>query len=167
MTVGRPEPDSCSHIDRRVDPKAVAAGLARAERVCKRRGARLTPMRRQVLELLLSSPAPVGAYAALDGLQQVLGRRVAPPTVYRALDFLIAQGLVHRIERVNAFVACAHPDDGHRAQFLICTCCGVVEELHDGAVEDAIAGAAGRAGFALDRGVVELEGLCPACAPTA
>lgn len=166
-TMSGPETGGCNHIDRRIAPAAVAAGLSRAERVCKRHGARLTEIRRAVLELLLASAAPIGAYAALEALQHKLDRQVAPPTVYRALDFLIAQGLAHRIERINAFVACAHPDDGHRAQFLICTCCGAVEEMHDGAVDKALAGAADRAGFAVDRGVVELEGLCPACSDTA
>ncbi|MEX2642687.1 MAG: Fur family transcriptional regulator, partial [Acetobacterales bacterium] len=124
---------------------------------------RLTPLRRSVLELVLESVAPVGAYTVLERLQEKLKRRVAPPTVYRALDFLLRQGLIHRIERFNAFVACPHPGEGHRAQFLICTCCGLVRELDDAPVDEAIDRAAKRAGFAIERGLVEIEGRCPEC----
>ena len=97
--------------------------MAAAERLCSERGLRFTPLRRRVLELVWSSHKPVGAYALLDALRnEALGS--APPTVYRALDFLIEQGFIHRIERMNAFVGCSHPGEAHRGFFLICGACG-------------------------------------------
>lgn len=140
----------------------VAHALAAAEAECRRRGARLTDVRRRVLELVWASHAPIGAYVVLD----ILGREgwsAAPPTVYRALDFLLAHGLVHRIERLNAFVGCSHPGAPHAGQFLLCTKCGAAAELVDAAVAQALAEAAGRMGFTVTGQTIEAEGLCPAC----
>ena len=96
----------------------------------RQKGVRFTPLRRRVLELVWSSHKPVGAYALLDQLRnEDLGS--APPTVYRALDFLIENGLIHRIERMNAFVGCSHPGEAHRGFFLICGDCGNAEELRE------------------------------------
>src|SRR3954453_3718975 len=97
------QPKDHDHAD------CVAAALGAAERLCARRGARLTELRRRVLELIWRSHEPIGAYALLDRLGRERGR-VAPPTVYRALEFLIAHGLVHRIASLNAFIGCVHPD---------------------------------------------------------
>ena len=102
--------------------------VAAAEKLCADKGLRFTPLRRRVLELVWSSHKPVGAYALLDQLRdEDLGS--APPTVYRALDFLIEHGLIHRIERMNAFVGCSHPGEAHRGFFLICGECGNAEEM--------------------------------------
>ena len=99
-----------------------------AEKLCAAKGLRFTPLRRRVLELVWSGHKPVGAYALLDQLRdEDLGS--APPTVYRALDFLIEHGLIHRIERMNAFIGCSHPGEAHRGFFLICGECGNAEEL--------------------------------------
>ncbi len=98
----------------------VATALDAAASLCQRRRARLTPLRRRVLELVWRSHEPQGAYDILDTLGE-RGRRAAPPTVYRALDFLLGQGLIHRIESLNAFVGCRDPDTPHAGQFLICT----------------------------------------------
>src|SRR5918999_799750 len=97
----------------------IGDALDRAAVLCDQRGARLTPLRRRVLELVWRGHEPVGAY---DLLAQM--GRAAPPTVYRALDFLIEQGLVHRIESLNAYVGCDRPEAAHASQFLICTDCG-------------------------------------------
>lgn len=148
-------------------PAAVAALLDRADGICARRGARLTDLRRLVLGLILAAPAPVGAYDLLDRLR---GHRrgAAPPTVYRALDFLMAQGLIHRVERLSAFVGCvAHDEHAHAAQFLICRDCGRVTELDDHGVTDALAEAAARAGFTIAGATVEAEGRCAVCVPAA
>jgi Fur family zinc uptake transcriptional regulator len=143
--------------------------LREAEQACLRRGAQLTPLRRQVLELVLESEAPVGAYALLDRLK-TSRPGAAPPTVYRALDFLLEHGLVHKVERLNAFIGCveaghghAH-DHGHPHQFLICRSCGATAEIADHAVSHAIAAAAARAGFTLAEATVEIEGTCARCA---
>ncbi len=145
--------------------------LDRAAAECRGRGAQLTQLRRQVLALVLASPAPIGAYALLDRLRAERPG-AAPPTVYRALEFLLEQGLVHKVERLNAFVGCAGPH-GHVAcghghdhphQFLICGRCGATAELCDHRVADALAAAAAAAGFRAQRTTVEVEGLCAACA---
>lgn len=140
----------------------VAHAMRRAEGICARRGARLTKLRRRILELIWSSHAPVGAYDLLRRLSRERDR-AAPPTVYRALDFLLAHGLIHRIESLNAFVGCAGPAQPHNGQFLICGDCGATAELHDSRVDAAIARRAGQLGFAVRRQTVEIEGLCPPC----
>ncbi|MBC7431014.1 MAG: transcriptional repressor [Rubritepida sp.] len=129
---------------------------------CAAQGGQLTELRRQVLELVLRAEQPVGAYALLD---QLRGSRAsaAPPTIYRALDFLLEHGLVHRIERLNAFIGCAHAGHAHAHQFLICKGCGTTQELHDHATEAALAAAAIRHGFQPSRMTVETEGLCAGC----
>lgn len=105
---------------------------------------------------------PVRAYDILDRLRDERSN-AAPPTVYRALDFLLEQGLVHRIESLNAYVGCAVSHRGHCAQFLICRDCGRVAELDDDAIAHDIQDAAARVGFTVERQTIEVTGLCPAC----
>jgi Fur family zinc uptake transcriptional regulator len=140
-----------------------SARVARAEAACARRGVRLTAIRRDILRLILQADEPIGAYALLDGLRALTGSG-RPPTVYRALDFLLAQGLIHRVERLNAFVGC-HDEAAHQhaAQFLICRDCGRVAELEDAAVEAAIGAVARAHGFVPARVTVEVDGVCGAC----
>jgi Fur family zinc uptake transcriptional regulator len=115
-----------------------------------------------VLELVWNSHKPVGAYAVLDALRKEdLGS--APPTVYRALDFLIEHGLIHRIERMNAFVGCSHPGETHRGFFLICNECGNAEEMQSPALADTIATSASRSGFAARDMTLEVSGTCAGC----
>lgn len=140
------------------------ATLDRAAASCARRGAQLTELRRQVLGLVLAAGQPIGAYAVLDQLR-ALRDGAAPPTVYRALEFLQEQGLVHRLERLNAFVGCgAAGPHAHPHQFLICTKCGVTAEICEPGVEAALGEAAARLGFSLQRATVEAEGVCSKCA---
>lgn len=140
----------------------VADALERAAEICSRRGARLTAIRRRVLELVWSSHAPIGAYDILARLGPE-GRPGAPATVYRALDFLMAHGFVHRLSSLNAFVGCGLPETPHMAQFLICRECGAVAEMDEPRIEQAIGGAAARAGFEVEAPVIEVRGRCPAC----
>jgi Fur family zinc uptake transcriptional regulator len=140
--------------------------LDRAATLCGRRGARLTDVRRRVLELVWRGHAPVGAYALLEALQRD-GRSAAPPTVYRALEFLMEHGLVHRIESLNAFVGCPRPDRDHVSQFLICTDCQNVAEIDDPAIGGAVSSGAAAAGFVVNRLTIEMQGLCPSCARSA
>ncbi|PWS35803.1 transcriptional repressor [Falsiroseomonas bella] len=151
--------------------QSVEATLDEAAAACAARGAQLTDLRRQVLRLILAAPHPIGAYALLDQLRAERPG-AAPPTVYRALDFLRQQGLVHRVERLNAFVgctgaeahhACGHGHD-HPHQFLICSVCGATAEVCDSRVSEAVASAARAAGFRPVRMTVEVEGRCAACA---
>jgi Fur family zinc uptake transcriptional regulator len=139
----------------------VAAALAAAEDLCRQRGRRLTSLRRRVLQLVWSGHRPVGAYAVLEMLQTE--GRAAPPTVYRALEFLQEQGLVHRLASLNAYVGCIHPGRPHAGQFLICQSCQTLVELDDRQVTAAIAGSARSAGFQVSRQTVEILGRCPRC----
>lgn len=136
--------------------------LARATEICREKGVRLTPQRRRILELVWRNHRPVGAYQLIDALSSG-GNPCAPPTVYRALNFLAEQGLIHRIESLNAFVGCGADEPGHTPQFLICGDCGDVGEVHDPAITDAILSRAGEVGFASRQTCVEVHGTCPAC----
>lgn len=123
---------------------------------------RLTQQRRRVLEIIAASHTAIGAYEIMDRLSQQQ-RRPAPISIYRALDFLMAQRLVHRLASRNAYVACITPRAPHGAQFLICGRCGTIGEVSDNSVEDAIAEAAHNADFAVTTCLVEVEGLCASC----
>lgn len=137
--------------------------LATAERLCAESGARLTPLRRRVLELVWGSHRPLGAYELLDQLIAE-GHKPAPPTVYRALEFLLEQKLVHRIASRNAFLGCTHPGAAHAGYFLLCDECGNAEEIADGrALAGAIASAAATADFAISSQTLELTGRCRRC----
>lgn len=141
--------------------------LAKAEALCAARGLRLTPLRRRVLELVWESHKPQGAYDLLDKLDGPGGAGAkAPPTIYRALEWLQAQGFVHRIESLNAFIGCPmpeQPDGGHSGQFFICADCGTAAEIRDSGVEAAIREQARKLGFAVEEQTVEIRGRCPSC----
>lgn len=143
----------------------VASALADADALCARQGVRLTELRRRVLELVWASHKPLGAYDILAVLSEEDGRKAAPPTVYRALDFLLENGLVHRIASLNAFIGCAHPEHAHEGQFLICRACHTAIELEQPAISEAIVAGARGVGFAVETQTVEIVGLCGACAP--
>ena len=141
----------------------VARRLGEVERSCAATGLRLTPIRRRVLELLLAEHRALGAYTIIERLVAG-GQSVQPPTVYRALDFLVAHGFAHRVERLNAFVACTRPGTAHAPALLVCRACQGVAE-GDGAAESGLLDQAARAaGFHMAGAVIEAEGLCPACA---
>jgi Fur family transcriptional regulator, zinc uptake regulator len=140
-----------------------ADALKHAEAQCIERGQRLTPSRRNILELLLESHKPLGAYDIIDRAA-ARGARPAPITIYRALDFLIDNGLVHRIESRNAFIACIHDHDADDViMFLICERCGAVGESRSAAVADTLKSAARSVGFAPKTPVIEIAGVCAHC----
>jgi Fur family zinc uptake transcriptional regulator len=126
-------------------------------------GVGLTDTRRKVFELVIKAGQPVGAYRLLEAMQDK-GTRVMPPTVYRALNFLQGKGLVHRIESLNAFVACTQHEHEHEGQFLICSDCGKTEELADESVSEMLREKASAHGFTLTQQTIELKGLCKDCA---
>lgn len=136
--------------------------IQQAEHQCQQRNVRFTPIRRRVLEMISSSAGGLKAYDLLDELTAEHAS-ARPPTVYRALDFLIEQGLVHRIESLNAYVACPCPEHAHGFQLLICRLCGRVEELHLDEVNDQLKRRAQTLGFHVDRQTIELLGTCYAC----
>jgi Fur family zinc uptake transcriptional regulator len=136
--------------------------LSEASELCSARKLRLTPRRRQVLEIMLASHQPMGAYDILAELNRAGNAdRIAPPIVYRALEFLLAEGLIHRIESRNAFITCVHPGHESAAQFLICRDCEQVAELETS--EQSLLAAADNLGFAVDHSIVEITGVCARC----
>lgn len=143
--------------------RCVADALAEADALCARQGTRLTALRKRVLELVWASHKPLGAYDILGVLSEEDGRRAAPPTVYRALDFLLENGLVHRIASLNAFIGCIHPGELHQGQFLICKRCHTAIELEQAAIKDAIVQCASAVGFVVESQTVEIVGLCAGC----
>lgn len=136
--------------------------LSQAESICDSRKQRFTALRRRVLELVCQSEHPVGAYTLLDALREE-GRSAAPPTVYRALDFLQQQGLVHRLATNNTYLACAHPETRHEGFFLVCRHCGMTQEVHTLGVLNKVKSYASEFDFEIERAAVEVTGLCRDC----
>lgn len=136
--------------------------MQQAETLCQQRKLRFTELRRRVLELVCQTGQPVGAYALLDHLRQE-GRSAAPPTVYRALDFLLQQGLVHRLSTNNTYLACAHPQQEHEGVFLVCSGCGHTQEVHTQGVFDVLKRNAKSFDFEVQHAAVEITGLCADC----
>jgi len=142
----------------------LAKVMGLAAQLCAERGARLTRQRRMVLEMLCTSYKPLTAYEILDRMRSRV-HNPTPPTVYRALDFLLEQGLVHKLESLHAYVGCSHPDDHpHASQFLICAECGEVSELESETIMQSLRSAAKATGFKPIHPVVELLGTCAQCA---
>jgi Fur family zinc uptake transcriptional regulator len=152
------DPFECTPVSHH---QCISSALDQAETLCRSRNARLTPIRHRVLELIWQQHRPVGAYDLLEKLQQQ--GRVAPPTVYRALDFLQQQGLIHRLESLNAFVGCAHPQHPHQGQFLICKSCRSLVEITDPEISTVINNRAEAVGFKPLNQTVEVSGFCDGC----
>ena len=140
----------------------VSQALETAEKLCRERGLRFTALRQQVLRLVWDSHKPVGAYDILDSLKRD-GKKAAPPTVYRALDFLIDADLVHRLDSLNAFVGCSDPSSSHRGQFLICRGCRTVTEMDNVEINSLVRETAAGHGFSAEHQMLEIQGLCGAC----
>ena len=141
----------------------VSDGVAAVAAHCAENKLQLTPVRRRVVEILLSEHRAMGAYEILDILREE-GLGSQPPVAYRALDFLVKHGFAHKVERLNAFVACSHPGAAHTPAFLICRTCNKVAEAETRPAEGQLGKAAAAAGFQIEQTVVEAEGLCPLCA---
>ena len=156
--------DSCGHEHSGglgLHGGALGKALKDAENRCEEDGQRLTAPRRRVLELLLSAPGPVKAYDLIGGFG-AQGESAKPPTVYRALEFLERQGFAHRIESLNAYVACRLGADLHAAAFLICDCCGATREVEPQGSSAFMAAAEG-AGYSVQTMTIEAHGRCAAC----
>ncbi len=136
--------------------------LADAERYCREHDLRLTAGRRRVLSLLAGEGRAVKAYDLLGALTAPGGKSM-PPVVYRALDFWIEHGFVHRIESLNAYTACGHPLHSHGCQLLVCTACEQVIEVCNRRLRGNFEATASEHGFSFDRAVLEIYGRCPAC----
>ena len=136
--------------------------LDAARQLCEVRKLRWTPRRREVLKILLGSHQPMGAYEILAELNQANpGDQIAPPIVYRALEFLLEQGMIHRIESRNAFISCVQPGHQCAAQFLICRNCEQVAELENN--DQSLLAEADNLGFEVDHSVIEITGVCAEC----
>ncbi|WP_306115350.1 MULTISPECIES: transcriptional repressor [unclassified Roseovarius] len=144
----------------------VRDGMAAAEARCAEEGLRFTSVRRKTLEILLQEHSALGAYEVLDRLREA-GFGSQPPVAYRALEFLVSNGFVHKIEKLNAFIACTNPGTAHYPAFMICRSCDSVAETQSMPARGALGDAARAAGFLIERTVVEAEGLCPTCADKA
>ena len=141
--------------------QCVVTALFQAEQLCAEKKLRLTPLRRRILEMIWQSHQPVGAYELLDLLQQEV--KAAPPTVYRTLDFLLENGLIHRLASRASYFGCSHPGKKHSGQVLICESCNVLAELDEQNISHEIDTTAEILGFKVNQKMVEISGLCPQC----
>ena len=160
---------SCHH-QHHVHQDDPAVRLAQAKAHCESRGVRFTPLREEVLSLILSADRPLGAYDLISALQRSRhatdsqkSKNIAPPTIYRSLEFLLNEGLIHQLSSINAYVPCCHPRSEHAAAFLICAKCHSVEECSNLPVQAVIDFAKNDAGFAIERSTIEFKGICRAC----
>ena len=144
----------------------ITGALNEARSLCQSRGVRLTPIREKVLELVWQNHQPIGAYDILAILAKKDDRPAQPPTVYRALDFLQEQGLVHRIASINAYMGCPHPGENHKGCFLICENCRTTIEVDHSAINQAVQSCADAHQFTIKESAIELTGLCPNCKAT-
>ncbi len=140
----------------------ITSALAQASAICEERGLRWTKLRAQVLSLVWQAHKPIGAYEVLRQLQPE-GKPAAPPTVYRALDFLLEQGFVHRIASLNAFIGCICPDENHSGQFFICKNCKETVEIKNNNIRQAIKDIAQQQKFSVENELVEVVGTCFSC----
>lgn len=151
-------------VSRRHDhSRCIRRAVAAAEEVCSRKEVSLTPLRKRVLEIVWRGHEPIGAYQIMAEIAKDR-EKVGPPTVYRALEFLQEAGLVHRLDALNAFVGCDHPNVHHAAQFLICSKCHRVAEMEDPGLNRALIERARSLGFRFESGAVEIKTLCDGCA---
>lgn len=162
MALSPIQPRPCTDPDCR-GQHAPDERVALAGSLCNARGAQLTKLRRQILELLWESGRPTGAYELVEALKLKTSRPVAPPTVYRTLEFLMSQSLVSKIESRNAYVPCVHPERQNDCLFFICSDCGTSVELEDPRIERLISENAAIIGYRPTRRVVEVEGVCRSC----
>ena len=166
---------NCEHTHDVQDftPQDVTDRLQAAKEQSHLRGVRFTPLRQQIYKLVLQANKPVGAYDLITQLQQMRlsdndsepggTKNVAPPTVYRSLEFLLSEGLIHQLTSINAYVPCCHPRAQHTAAFLICEQCQRVQECSSLPVQEMMSFAEQDLGFTVARSVIELSGRCQAC----
>ncbi|MEQ1104210.1 transcriptional repressor [Acinetobacter ursingii] len=159
---------ACSHEHHNAlhgvhDHLNVATRLAEAESLCASTGARLTPLRKEVLALILNASGPMGAYDLLAKIKSGSDRPAAPPTVYRTLDFLLEKGLIHRLTSINAYIPCCHPREGHQAAFLICNECHIVKEASSEGLLQQLHQLADSDHFNAEHTIIEISGKCQQC----
>ena len=141
-------------------------GIQQAEQYCQENGLNFTPVRRKVLEILLQKNTAIGAYEILDLLREA-GFKNQPPVAYRALEFLVQNGFAHKIEQLNSFIGCMHPGKDHSPAFMICRKCDSVSEEEALTRNFSVSQIASKAGFTVEKAVIEARGLCHSCASLA
>jgi len=144
----------------------VKKNIQQAEQYCQENSLNFTPVRRKVLEILLQKNTAVGAYEILDLLREA-GFKNQPPVAYRALDFLVQNGFAHKIEHLNSFIGCTHPEKDHSPAFMICRNCDSVSEEEALTRNFSVSQIASKAGFTVEKAVIEARGLCHSCADLA
>ena len=148
------------------DENSLDSAVKRAHDICDARGVRLTELREQILGLILQHGKPLGAYAIMDMLEANSEReRVAPPTVYRTLDFLLAYRLIHKVHSLNAYIANTDPTRENCSVILICTDCGSAQEIPNNTIQQAINLSASQRRFTVEKQVIEISGRCGLCKP--
>ena len=140
--------------------------IQQAEQYCQEKGLNFTPVRRKVLEILLQKNTAIGAYEILDLLREA-GFKNQPPVAYRALEFLVQNGFAHKIEQLNSFIGCMHPGKDHSPAFMICRNCDSVSEEEALTRNFSVSQIASKAGFTVEKAVIEARGLCNSCADLA
>ena len=156
--------DSCQHSHAsQLTSEQLEAQIAKVKSDCQSQGLRFTTLREQVYRLILLAAHPIGAYDILDQLQSTSKKVIAPPTVYRSLDFLLNHGLIHQLSSSKAFFACSQPDDRHVAAFLICKCCGEVQEFSRQPIQTMLEQVEQSSKFAIQSSIIELSGICARC----
>ena len=140
--------------------------IQQAEQYCQENGLNFTPVRRKVLEILLQKNTAIGAYEILDLLREA-GFKNQPPVAYRALEFLVQNGFAHKIEQLNSFIGCMHPGKDHSPAFMICRNCDSVSEEEALTRNFSVSQIAAKAGFTVEKAVIEARGLCHSCADLA
>jgi Fur family zinc uptake transcriptional regulator len=173
----KPHSEHLHHVHD-LGPQAITKRLDMAKAQCQQQGVRFTALRQQIYELILQADKPVGAYDLITELQQVRSqhqtelsandkktqsKNVAPPTIYRSLEFLLEQGLIHQLASINAYIPCCHPRLQHTAAFLICTTCQGVQECSSLPVQEMMTFANSDVGFKVSHSVIELQGVCQSC----
>ena len=143
--------------------RCINAALHIANDLCAEKNLRMTPTRESVLRLLWQSHKPLGAYQVKEQLAELLNKHIAPPTVYRAIEFLLQLGLIHRIPSQNAYVGCPFPNSEHSNLFMICNQCGSAAEIADNSINSMLQRASDKVNFILQSQCLELFGLCPQC----
>lgn len=143
--------------------RCINAALTRAKGLCREKNVKLTVTREAVLTLLWQSHRPLGAYQIQDQLSKLMAKPIAPPTVYRAIEFLLDLSLIHRLPSLNAYIGCPFPSSHHSNLFMICNECGSAAEMADAALNEVLQAASNKANFVLQSQSVELFGRCPQC----
>lgn len=147
----------------------IKSRLAEAKTICEAKGSRFTELRQEIYQLILEADKPLGAYDLITALQELRKQsgdkqsNIAPPTIYRSLEFLLTHGLIHQLNSINAYVPCCHPRHAHTAAFLICENCRNVQECDNLPVSEILTFSQEHAHFVVKKSTIELSGLCHAC----